>query len=320
MLSGSKRQTTENLQTLEIFLVERLSKHFSDVLVGHEWEVRATLSARQFKHIRSALLEMPKCTHTSDDVWYYEEGVRVLTSKKGGHVQQVQQVQRKVELSRDHIPRQFTGSLFAKLARSSEEDLPAAESECYLRSLNKELDGCGAQDIPDIETKWKVNVHHQLTNLPPLFSSTETFIKANLNNFWYIRSGSPSQLMWFSRAAQIDGVHVPEACFSLETTKQEAEAASAPVPVFRRVRQRDSVELDKHVRLDLTHSVEYSRSSKIKHSWNVEIELLSATLPETVQESGCALADALKWVVDVVGGAVGGVVGGAVDRVDGSSV
>lgn len=300
MLSGSKRPATEtHPKILETFFAERLRAHSSDVRAGQteptgqaslEWEIRATLSARQFKQIRSALMEMPNCTHTDDDVWYYEGGVRAIKRESNVHVQ------RKLERTRINVPGSFTSPLFTKLVQSTEDDFSASESESYVRSLKRQA-GCSGEDIPDI-TKGNVSVHHQLTNLPPLFSSTEDFIQANLTSFWYTRSGSQTS-QWFSRATKVAGVHVPEACFSLETTEAPV---SAPVPLFRRVRQRDSVELNKHVRLDLTHSVEYSTSCKTKHSWNVEIELLcpSATLPETVQDSGRALAEALEWVVGVV--------------------
>ena len=297
MLSGSKRPATETQtpKILETFFVERLCAHSSDVREGQteptgqtEWEIRTTLSARQFKQIRCALLEMPNCTHTDDDVWYYEGGVRA-TIKRESNVH----VQRKLERTRVNVPGSFTAPLFTKLVQSTEDDFSASESEDYVRSLKRQA-GCSGENIPDI-TKGNVSVHHQLTNLPPLFSSTEKFIKENLKNFWYTMSGS----LWFSRATKVAGVHVPEAFFSLETKE---EAPAPPVPLFRRVRQRDSVELNKHVRLDLTHSVEHSRSCKTKHNWNVEIELLrpDATLPETVQDSGRALAEALEWVVDVV--------------------
>lgn len=300
MLSGSKRPATETQTSkiLETFFVQRLRAHSSDVRAGQteptrqtEWEIRTTCSARQFKQIRCGLLEMPNCTHTDDDVWYYEGGVRAIKRESNVHVQ------RKQERTRVNVPVSFTAPLFVKLVQSAEEDLPATESESYVRSLMRRVGCSGEEDIPDIKTKWKVCVLHQLTNLPPLFSSTEDFIQANLTSFWYTRSGS----LWFSRATKVDGVHVPEACFSLETT-EEAVSAPAAVPVLRRVRQRDSVELNKHVRLDLTHSVTYSTSCNTKHSWNVEIELLrpDATLPETVLDSGRALAEALEWVVDVV--------------------
>ena len=235
---------------------------------------------------------MPNCTHTDDDVWYYEGGVRAIKRESNVHVQ------RKLESIRVNVPVSFTDPLFTKLVQSTEADLPATESESYVRSLKRQA-GCNGQDIPDIKTKWKVCVLHQLTNLPPLFSSIEGFIEANLMSFWYTRSGSQTS-QWFSRATKVDGVHVPEACFSLVATEEATPVP--PVPVFRRVRQRDSVELNKHVRLDLTHSVEYSTSCKTKHSWNVEVELLrpDATLPETVQDSGRALAEALEWVVGVV--------------------
>lgn len=298
MLSGSKRPATETQtpKIVETFFVERLCAHSSDVRTGQteptgqtEWEIRATLSARQFKQIRCALLEMPNYTHTDDDVWYFEGGVRAIKRESNVHVQ------RKLERTRVNVPGSFTAPLFTKLVQSTEDDFSASESESYVRSLKRQA-GCSGQDIPDIKTKWKVCVLHQLKNLPPLFSRTEDFIQANLTSFWYTVSGS----LWFSRATKVDGVHVPEACFSLETTEEAAPVP--PVPVFRRVRQRDSVELNKHVRLDLTHSVEYSTSCKTKHSWNVEIELLrpDATLPETVQDSGRALAEALEWVVGVV--------------------